>query len=547
MKKGSLLLKYFIFFVAILIFFSIPFAYLLILFGHINSILINTVFNYPLFLVIGSILAFIVSKYLEKKINPGLKEYLVMALKIIVALYALYLFLVTYSNYNRYISESIDVSYFHYTIWQLSEFKIPYIWEGTTIPVWSQHFSPILFFIAPIYWFIQKAGVLMIIQAAFVISGAIPIYMTIRDDLKSRLNSLAVSFAYLAFGGLQFGFAYGFHEIMFFPTLFLWTYYFYTHKKIKLYFLFVLLSLFVKEEVSFIMLFWGLYLLIIKKEKLIGPLTMFSGLIWYFLCFNLIFPHFNLGKSFGYWGQYDQSAGKGVFGIAQFLLSKPAAFLNTLITPSYKIDTIMHTFGSYSFLPFIYPASFIFIIPVLLEKLLSSDIAGASGAHYSAAITGVTVVATIESLRFLFKRNIFPKIIENPKIFTGVLIFYVALFANTIYGYKNLAISPFVNKYAPSDENIALLSEVISKIPKEASISAQYQIAPHIQKPIEKIRVGPNTPESADFVIVDTQILPVLTDSKTINKNLEALEKNKNYQLVVNNLGVVVFRKVSFR
>lgn len=530
-----------------MIFFSFPFAYLLIVFKHTNSVLANTVFSYPLFLAIGLILAFIVSKYLENKIDAGLKEYLILVLKIIVVIYALYLFLVTYSNYNRYISQSIDVSYYHYTLWQLSEFKIPYIWEGTTIPVWSQHFEPILFFIVPIYWLIQKAGILMILQAAFVISGAIPIYMTIRDDLKSRLNALAVSFAYLAFGGLQFGFAYGFHPIMFFPTLFLWTYYFYTHKKIKLYFLFVLLSLFVKEEVSFIMLFWGLYLLIIKKEKLVGPGTMLLGLVWYILCFNIIFPHFNPGGGFGYWGQYDQSAGKGALGIIQFLLFKPAAFLNTLITPSYKIDTIMHTFGSFSFLSFIFPPTFIFIAPALLEKLLSSDIAGASGTHYSAVITGVTVVATIESLVFLFKRKFSSRLVASPKIFTGVLIFYVALFANTIYGYSDLAISPFVNKYAPSDENVALLSEVISKIPKEASVSAQYQIVPHIQKPIEKIRVGPNTPESSDFVVVDTQIPPVLTDSKTINKNLEVLEKNKNYQLVVNRLGVVVFRKVSFR
>lgn len=543
MKNRVFIFKNILFVLSILIFLSIPFAYLIIASKHINSILINTTFSYPLFLVIGLILALFVSKYLENKIDTGLKEYLVLGLKIIVVIYALYLFLVTYSNYNRYVSQSIDVSYYHYTVWQLSEFKIPYIWEGTTIPVWSQHFEPILFFIVPIYWLIQKAGILMILQAAFVISGAIPIYMIIRDDLKSRLNALAVSFAYLAFGGLQFGFAYGFHPIMFFPTLFLWTYYFYTHKKIKLYFLFVLLSLFVKEEVAFIMMFWGFYLLIVKKEKLIGPLTMFSGLIWYFLCFNLIFPHFNR-EGFGYWGQYDQSAGKGVLGIIQFLLFKPAAFLNALITPSYKIDTIMHTFGSFSFLPFIYPVSFIFIIPVLLEKLLSSDIAGASGAHYSAAITGVTVVAVIESLHFLFKRKL-PQRIGSLKVFTGILIFYVALFANTIYGYRDFALSPFVNKYASSDENIALLSEVISKIPKEASISAQYQIAPHIQKPIEKIRVGPNTPESSDFVIVDTQLLPVLTDAKTINKNLEALEKNKNYQLVVNNLGVVVFRKVN--
>jgi uncharacterized membrane protein len=512
------------------------------------SIFDNEIITYLIISALGIFFSFFIVKQINGIFDNGLKKNLLIIFAGAIVLYGLFLIFMSLLNYDRMVSPSIDIQYFHVELWKLSQFTIP-TYE------WSQHFSPILFFIAPIYWIIKAAGILMFLQAIVFISGIVPIFLISKKYLRSRLVGLSLAFAYLAFGGTQFGIAYGFHEIMFFPTIFLWMYYFYTQKKTKLYILFVILSLFVKEEVSFIMIFWGIYLLLIKKDKVLGTVTSVFGVLWCVLCFQIIFPAFNPQGGFIYWGQYDQSLGSGFLGLVKFIIFKPLAFLKDLITPSFKIDTFFQSFGSFGFLLFLFPPSFIIVLPSLFEKLLSNNIAAMNGTHYSAALTGVTLVATMESLCAIFKNKYFPKHITDMHLFMGILIFYLAFFFNMLYGYYAFSLIPSVHRTGypvgnviidPSDENLTLLYKIIDQIPKGASISAQYQIIPHINKPYALIHNIPNPSEDSDYVLFDTQLPPpVLTDTQTINDYLGGLGRNKNYKLVVNYLGIGVYKKIN--
>lgn len=453
----------------------------------------------------------------------------------------------TWSRYAGYIANVIDLSYFNAVIWQFAEFKIPYMYNPT-YPVWSQHFSPILIFLAPIYWVFPNAGILMTVQALMVISGAYPVYLIGKKFLHSKGIGLSLAFAYLAFGGLQFGFGYGFHEIMFFPPLFLWAYYFYLQKNTWVYYLFLVLSLFVKEEVAFIVLFWGIYLLFIKRDRKHGMITSIAGILWYIICFNIVFPIFTGGRSFGYWGQYGSSG--GIFGILEHAVFHPFDFLKNLVTPVDKIDTIFQVFGSFSLLLFLYPPSFLIVIPSLLEKLLSSDIAMANGAHYSAAITAVVLVATYEAFPKFFRYPFINHFVRYKTVFFAMLIMYIAFFSDVLYGYVGFSLIPAMHtsvlEQGPSEENMQLLSKIIASLPDNATIAAQYQIAPHIHKYYRNVGIWPSGKPVEDFIIIDTKLRPVLTDSQTLNKAIDALEKNDAYTMSVNQLGIVVFRKKSF-
>lgn len=536
------MLKNIIIFFITSFFIIFPFFYLHLVRKFPDTIIRNVELNYILFVLLGLIVSlFSVSSFARVK-DKYRKEVILLSLKIGLVVYALFLLLITYSRYVSFASEVVDLTYYHSAIWQLSQFQVPHIWDIPQRFVWGDHFEPIILFIVPIYWFVKSAGLLMIIQALTVISGVIPLYLIAKDKLRSRFIGLAIAFSYIAFGGLQYGIEYGFHPIMFFPTLFFWMYYFYSKKRIKLYFIFALLCLFVKEEVSLILLFWGLYLTVFKKEKVVGIGTCVISLLWYFLCFHLIFPYFSDG-GFGHWGQYESSEGSGLLGIVKLLIFQPDVFFNTLITPSHKIDTIFLSFGSFSFLLFLYPPSFLIVLPSLLEKLLSSNLAAVSGTHYSAAITGVIVIATIESLLFLSKKEFIKRIIPQLNVFFGVLIFYVAFFANTINGYHAYSVYDIGRQKTLPDANLLALGKVISQIPPNASVSTQYQIVPHIYKPFEKINTGPTENEKADYVIINLRLSPVLTSAKTINKNLETLSKNKNYELIVNDSQVIIFKK----
>lgn len=508
---------------------------------------------YPLILLCGLLLAFCADNSVNSDTDKKMKDSLFRYFATFVIAYAVLLFILTMVRFYSFISQDVDINLFHQEIWQLAEFKIPYYWhlDQRVFPIWSQHFSPILLLLVPIYWVIPNAVMLLVTQALAALSGAIPIYLLGKRFLKSRGLGIVLSFAYLSFGGLQYGFDYGFHEILFFPVLFLWTYYFYITKRTKLYLLFLILSLFVKEEVAFIVIFWAFYLFAVRRDWKIGTITAALGIVWYLVCFDFIFPYFNHGLGFGYWGQYATKGSSGILGIIEAIAVNPLQFLQTLVTPSVKIDMMLQTFGQFSFLFLLFPPSIVIIFPSLMEKLLSSGVAMANGAHYSAAIAAVVVVATVEALPRIFHYKYISKLVHHKTIFFSVLLFYMAYSSAIFYGY--IGFSPMLlfekNIYEQglTPANSLLLSQILVNLPKNATIGSQPQVEAHIPLYYKDISAWPyGLSGNEDFVIIDTQIFPVGASPEDYNKELTKLSDNKKYQLVLSQDGIIVYRKKSY-
>jgi uncharacterized membrane protein len=516
---------------------------ILIIWTFLNILFFNHKESTNYITVVGACLfiAFFFTSY-HHVLTPNLKKFFTKIFIGTLILYAVYLGLYIYTGYTHYVFESTDLSQYHLSIWQLSEFKLPYIWDMPSVPIWQQHFEPIILFIVPLYWMIKNAGILVIIQFLWVVGGTIPLFFVSRRIFKSTFIALSLAYTYLVFGGMQAGYFYGFHPIMFFPTLFFCMYYWYSRKNTVLYFIFVMLCLFVKEEISLVMIFWGLYLVLFKKEKYLGIGTVILGICWYILCFHLIFPYFSPKEGFVYWVQYNQAYGSGISGIFKFASHDPYAFLNTLISPHNKIDTVLYLFGAFSFIPLLYPPSLLIVVPSILEKLLSSGIASSIGStHYTAASTGVVIIATLETLQYVRNTSWGKFLIRNIGI--GSLLLLTGFFANTLYGIQTYAVPPFGTFIPPDNENIQKLSEIIQSIPDSATVGAQYIIAPHIQKPFGKITPWPHDGNEPDYIILDNILPLVLTDKPTVTKNLDMLYKNSNYTYKVYNEDIMVFTK----
>ncbi len=537
MKRSTVLL-----YLLSLVFLSIPciLFYFAFYSGSIffkDSVNNHVEFYYILFLFLGVFYSLILSKYFFDRnlISQDYKKIFLVIFKIIIVLYALFLLLNTMSRFSTYRSEAIDVVFFRQEIWQLSVFEIPRY-------AWSQHFSPILILLVPFFWIIKTGAFLMFIQVLFVISGIIPLFLVVKEKLKSQFLGLAIVLSYLTFGGLQFGYAYGFHEILFITPLFLWTYYFFTKRQIKLYILFLLLCLAVKEEISFVVIFWGLYLLY-KKNYRYALVSILFGIFWYILCFYVIFPYFNSGIGFGYWSQYPNSENSGVFGIISFAFLHPFDFMKTLLSPKYKIDTIFHSFGNFSFISLLSSSTLVIVLPALMEKLLSNDIAAKNGFHYSAVICAVVLISVIESIDSVKRKEYFNKLIKNTNIFIGTIIIYVAVCANVLYGYHPLSPLILGKEKGLSAGQVIFLNQTIEAIPLNASVAAQYYIRSHIDKPYWQIDEGPKEYETADYVIINTNLPLVMSEREHLENNLNKLVNEKRYDIVVNSYGTVLFKK----
>jgi uncharacterized membrane protein len=168
-----------------------------------------------------------------------------------------------------------------------------------------------------------------------------------------------------------------------------------------------------------------------------------------------------------------------------------------------------------------------------MEKLLSDNIAGYNGFHYSAAIAAVVLLSVIESLaKFATKR-----------VFFGTLIIYMAVLANILYGYHPL--SPLlINKESGlSSRQVKVLKRAIDSIPLTASVSAQYYIRSHLSQPYWLTSDGPGADENADYVIVNSDLHLVMAEHDYLKPNLIKLIDEGRYELVVHDLGTMLFKR----
>jgi uncharacterized membrane protein len=456
----------------------------------------------------------------------------------LVILYGTYLFFLCLQRFYNFQSEAIDVSYYRVAIDQLSKFQTPRIWDEPNRFVWGDHFEPIIFLFIPLYLIFKSPLVLIVGQAVFVLFASIPLFLSAKHLLKNFYLSLSLVVAYLLFGGLEMGYMYGFHPIMLSPFFLLWLYYFFLKKNWRWYFIFLFLSLFVKEEISFTLIFFGIYIIfstlsssrtrgsyLLRQKVAIGISTILISLLWSFFCFKIIFPAFS-PTGFLHFGQYGGS-------LINFV-KNPALFINTLASPDYKFETFLVSYGSFAFLPLAFPPSFIITIPAILEKLLSSGIAGMNGFHYSAVITAVVLIASVESLRVILNQKKI-RLINRP-IFWTVVILLCSFWSHLIYGYH-----PFY----PESVRSKLIYGTISKIPKSKSISANYQIAARINRPIGKILPLPQAHETADYVIFDSKMPLVITYQKAIQKYINAINSNKNYKVERSEDGIFVWKHLT--
>jgi hypothetical protein len=119
------------------------------------------------------------------------------------------------------------------------------------------------------------------------------------------------------------------------------------------------------------------------------------------------------------------------------------------------------------------------------------------------------------------------------------------------YGYRGYSLIPALHQSIYErglpEENLRLLEQILKTIPENATVSSQYQITPHINKDYKKITTWPGMAGTEDFIIIDTQLVPVLgATSESYNKEIEKLNANTDYQLAVNQFGILVYRKKTF-
>ncbi|MBI4091286.1 DUF2079 domain-containing protein [candidate division WWE3 bacterium] len=484
---------------------------------------------------------------------------------------------------------------------------------GTNMPRWGMsHVDPFLLVFVPFYAFFPDPRVLIVGQLALLIFSALPIYFLARKVLAADWPALFLSLAYLFYPANGYLLAWtGFHSVTavvpFFITAFLIFEDMHSKRsypgfKMFLFFVMLFLTMMGKEEISLIIVMYGLFILLFRRSKKVGSILVLSGLVWFAVAFFVIIPrsaHYRIEgyKRFAKSVDLDVDPGRDVLKPNYFLSryddfgsSYLEVFKNVVFNPvkvsevffsGDKKENFSMTFLPVLYLPFFYiPVLSIAAPEFVINYLTTSGGIGTSEIynHRISMIIPILFISLVYAISFwdqfskTFFRSAF-KFLPHFLAFILLLsnIYYSHKFGNPIMlwftqslskriQFKALAKEPeqSVKGYGIGDQvkinrletkDRRCFDEALSLIPSDFSVTSPDYLGDHLS--LRKVNaLFPANFDTSDFVIVDVFSKKVQTilgvDSSLVSKVVGKVVRDPNYKLVYSCSNLFVFKRVGY-
>ena len=401
----------------------------------------------------------------------------------------------------------------------------------------TAHFDPILVILSPLYRLWPRAEFLLTLQAVWCGAGVIAAYLIGRHQLNSRVWGLVWAVVYAVHPALHGANLYEFHSLTLLFTPLLFALYFLLSGKLRLYFVMLAVLLIVREDVSLVLCFVGLYALISGEPgyKRAGWITILVSLV-YLVVAKTVFMSapglLNQGPgAYGYHYYYKDMIPNGLAEIDFFttLLTNPA-FVVALVAREAKIHYLLVIFAPLLFLPAWAGRARVMLLYGFIFILLASRTAVYSTHfQYSAVLLPVAIALAPLGLRLL--REARPKDTGLTTVIMGCV-----LVASLLVSWKHGAVlenssfrggfRPIVRTWTePLQERYDSFLELVSVIEPDASVSATDRVGAHVSNRAEVHRLDQNI--DTDYLLVDT------SDLRGRNKaSLQRREKAGKVELI---------------
>jgi uncharacterized membrane protein len=470
-----------------------------------------------LFILITAVFFFLKASLFKQK---DLSQKLTISLLLFITL----LYIVHYSflsiiQYNGLFTGHLDLAVFDQAIWNTVCGRILHT-DLYGYNFLGEHMSPILILLSPFYLIMQDPRMLLLLQSLFLGLGAIPVYLIAKDRLKHNLLSLSFSFAYLLHPFLSRINLFEFHAISLAPFFLLFCFYFLIKERWALYYIFLFLSLLIKEDVSLIIAALGIYTFF-KINKKAGVITLLIGMLWAYLSVCVLIPYIRetagVEAKYGHFGRY--TLGSTPSEIIKNLVSNPQNTSKMLILPmNEKAGTLVLLILPTGFLSILSPAILISLPEIILHFLAPWTSQYLLLWQYPAPILPFIVVSGIYGCWRILRKH---KSLSNA---FGLYIFVISILSNhhfstpafneiehrslliPSYNPRNHAFFSFpkekVKIYYQTQEERERFGVLKRLIPKDAPVSVQDNLLAHFSHR-ERLYAFPDF-EEADYVLFNT-------------------------------------------
>ncbi|MFA5127057.1 MAG: DUF2079 domain-containing protein [Patescibacteria group bacterium] len=410
----------------------------------------------------------------KNKINIILNRRASLFLWLVIAIYTAVFIFLALKRYYYFTYNVSDLAIFNQVFFNTLHGR----WFQETITLNSylgDHFSPIIILLLPFYAIKPGPQVLLILQTIFLGLSAWPLYLIAKQVTKNIQLSLLAAIAWLLSPFVQSANLDESHLMYMAAFLVLFCFYFYLKNNYKLFLLFFILALLVREDISFILLaFFGLSFF--DKKSVKWKITSILLPISYFILAVFIIKYFSLAGNYKYFIYYGWLGGKDLWSIFLSWLSHPIAFLAHLFSWR-NISSLAIVLLPLLFLPILKPKYLLLSLLPFLQLALGT--AGFSSVAYSSRFVLLILpgifVALIFALDKISQREKFlgsGVVYNNFGFFKFIFIFTLLYFAVFLSPARHILARTYPAGY--HEQVVSFLQE----IPDTAIATAQVNLLP---------------------------------------------------------------------
>ena len=536
-----------------------------------NFFLIKIIYNFSKFILFSSSMVFAVMSVMNHNLNiyfnivilavlfyiisycfgeDGIElpqniisfKILMIAVSVLVAVYTVIIGHATILRYMCYTSSTFDFGIFAQMFENMAKtgLQMTTVERNMELSHFAVHFSPIYYLFLPGYMFFRTPEYLLVIQALFVASAAFPLVLIARKLDFTNEQSLLVAIAYLFYPTITGGIFFDFHENKFLAILVLWLFYFILCEKPVFIYIFAILTLTVKEDSFLYVFFIALYIITVHKKfsrskyLLHGIIIAVLSIAYFAFVSNYMKTH-GLGIMLY---RYNVFLGYNEYSFADIILNivkNPSLVFANILMPE-KLEFVLYMLLPLCFLPFM-SKNFNFIILVLPFIIMNL----ATDYIYQYDINFQYAYATTAMLFFLALKNL-SKI--NTKYITKLCVVMaccsIVLFMSNNYN----KIHRYHYIYGNFSNDFITATEILEKIPAEASVTATTFLIPHLIIRHEQVYMG-DMERLSEYFANNTDY--IINDIRSVNyeyyNQVLAKIKERGYEKVDAGSFLEVFKK----
>jgi uncharacterized membrane protein len=453
--------------------------------------------------------------------------------------YTVILSAASFAKYNAY-GMGFDLALYEQQIWNTANGR----WFETSVFSFTNNalgvdLQLIEAPLAAAYALVPSIYTLLFLQSAALALGALPVYLMAREKLGSGLAGAGLGLVYLLYPVVVNTNLYELRLRSFAVAPLLFALYFLETRRLRWFYLALLLALLCRTDIGLTVAMVGIYALWRRRSWAWSIVPIAVGLLWVVLGVFVIVPRLSSGAPYLFTSIY-YNLGATPAEIVTTLVTRPLYVVQQVVTPG-KIEYLNGLLAPVAFLALLNPPALLMAAPTLGLNLLSPSRLHWDLTHgYSIIVVPFVFYATVMAIAWVRARGAkgFWGTGAGLGIPVGAAI-VAALVVNLAWG--NATTRWIARKPSP---RVALVREIAAQIPADAPLATSSLVAP-VLPPRRALYYFPGNQSygASNLGLAEYLLADRIGANEEATRALAEIRRDPRWQVVVEREGLILLRQ----